>query len=99
MSIQTKIENYLNYVTGSVGGWPTNTNVAIIGNIDFIPKSGSNDVYINEINTNVGLYGTYNEQVDSVNLVSDYANEKVVQRLYMDTPLVQKKIHQHYNNQ
>ena len=76
MSIQTKVQNYLNYVTGSVGGWPANTNVAIIGNIDFIPESGSNDVYINEINTNVGLYGTYTEQVDSVNLVSDYANEK-----------------------
>ena len=26
MSVQTKIENYLNYITGSGGGWPTNTN-------------------------------------------------------------------------
>ena len=31
MSVQTKIENYLNYITGSVGGWPTNTNIGIIG--------------------------------------------------------------------
>ena len=30
MSVQTKVENYLNYVTGSAGGWPANTNVGII---------------------------------------------------------------------
>ena len=30
MSVQTKIENYLNYITGSAGGWPTNTNVGIL---------------------------------------------------------------------
>ena len=70
MSVQTKVENYLNYVTGSAGGWPANTNVAVIGNIDFITESGSDDVYMNEINTNVGLYGTYTQQVDSVDLVS-----------------------------
>ena len=23
MSVQTKIENYLNYITGSGGGWPS----------------------------------------------------------------------------
>ena len=30
MSVQTKIENYLNYITGSGGGWPTNTNIGIM---------------------------------------------------------------------
>ena len=83
MSIQTKVENYLNYVTGSAGGWPANTNVAVIGNIDFITESGSDDVYMNEINTNVGLYGTYTQQVDSVNLVSDYANDKGCTSVYI----------------
>ena len=73
----------------------------IIGNIDFITESGSNDVYINEINTNVGLYGTYTQQVDSVNLVSDYANEKgcTTAYIYGQVMMVQKQIHQHYNNQ
>ena len=91
MSIQTKVENYLNYITGRAGGWPTNTNVAIIGNIDFITESGSNDVYINEINTNVGLYGTYTEQVDSVNLVSDYANQKGCTTAYVYGHITGKK--------
>ena len=35
MSVQTKIENYLNYITGSAGGWPTNTNIGIIGGVDY----------------------------------------------------------------
>ena len=29
MSVQTTIESYLNYITGSAGGWPANTNTAI----------------------------------------------------------------------
>ena len=38
MSVQTKIENYLNYITGSGGGWPSNTNVGIVGGVDYILK-------------------------------------------------------------
>ena len=30
MSVQTKITNLLNYITGSAGGWPTNTNIGIM---------------------------------------------------------------------
>ena len=30
MSAETKITNLLNYITGSAGGWPTNTNVSIL---------------------------------------------------------------------
>ena len=33
MSVQTKIENYLNYITGSGGGWPTNTNIGIMAGV------------------------------------------------------------------
>jgi hypothetical protein len=76
MSIQTKIENYLNYVTGSAGGWPSNTNIGIVGGVDYIIESGSGDVYFHEMNTNCGMYGSYNEQTASFNKISDYANEQ-----------------------
>ena len=76
MSVQTKIENFLNYLTGSAGGWPSNTNVGILMNVDYIKEETTDDVYINEINTNCGMYGSYNEQTASFDVVSDYANEK-----------------------
>ena len=50
MSVQTKIENYLNYITGS-GGWPSNTNIGVIGGVDYIIESGSDDIYFHEMNT------------------------------------------------
>ena len=76
MSVQTKIENYLNYITGSGGGWPANTNIGVMAGIDYIEESGSGNVYFNEMNTACGVYGTYNEQTASFNLIADYANEK-----------------------
>ena len=76
MSVQTKIENFINYITGSAGGWPSNTNIGILMNVDYIKEETTNDVYINEINTNCGMYGSYNEQTASFDVVSDYANEK-----------------------
>ena len=36
MSVVTKAENYLNYITGSAGGWPSLSNAGIIGNIDYM---------------------------------------------------------------
>ena len=33
MSVQTKIENYLNYITGSGGGWTSNTNIGILSGV------------------------------------------------------------------
>ena len=30
MSIQSKAENLLNYITGSAGGWPNNTHIGIM---------------------------------------------------------------------
>ena len=76
MSVQTKIENYLNYITGSGGGWPANTNTGIMVGVDYILESGSDDVYFNEMNTACGVYGSYNEQTASFNKISDYVNEK-----------------------
>ena len=39
MSVQTKITNLLNYITGSAGGWPTNTNIGIMSGVDYIKES------------------------------------------------------------
>ena len=76
MSIQTKIENYLNYITGSGGGWPSNTNIGILSGVDYIKEETTGDIYFNEMNTACGMYGSYNEQTASFDLISDYANEK-----------------------
>ena len=76
MSVQTKIENYLNYITGSAGGWPANTNVGILAGVDYIVESGSGDIYFHEMNTNCGMYGSLSTQESFINKVSDYANEQ-----------------------
>ena len=76
MSIQTKIENYLNYITGSGGGWTSNTNIGILSGVDYIKEETTGDIYFNEMNTACGMYGSYNEQTASFDLISDYANEK-----------------------
>jgi hypothetical protein len=76
MSVQTKVENYLNYITGSGGGWPSNTNVGIIAGIDYIVENGSGDIYFHEMNTNCGMYGSLSAQESFINKVSDYANEQ-----------------------
>ena len=76
MSAQTKIENYLNYITGSGGGWPSNTNVGVVGGVDYIIESGSEDIYFHEMNTACGIYGSYATQMSMFNKMSDYANEQ-----------------------
>ena len=76
MSVQTTIESYLNYITGSAGGWPANTNVAIFAGVDYIKEETTDNIYLNEMNTACGIYGSYNEQTASFNLIADYANEK-----------------------
>ena len=76
MSVQTKITNLLNYITGSAGGWPTNTNIGIMSGVDYIKEETTDNIYFNEMNTACGIYGSYNEQTASFNLIADYANEK-----------------------
>ena len=83
MSVQTKIENYLNYITGSGGGWPTNTNIGIMAGVDYIKEETTDSIYLNEMNTACGVYGSYNEQTASFNLISDYANEKGCSKAYV----------------
>ena len=76
MSVQTKITNLLNHITGSAGGWPTNTNIGIMVGVDYIKEETTDNIYLNEMNTACGIYGSYNEQTASFNLIADYANEK-----------------------
>lgn len=73
MSIQSKAENLLNYITGSAGGWPNNTHIGIMSGVDYLVETGSNNIYFNEMNTNVGIYGSLSKQQTMFNLISDYA--------------------------
>jgi hypothetical protein len=73
MSAESKIENYLNYITGSAGGWPSNTNVGILVGIDYFIETGSNNIYFSEMNTACGVSGELSRQEDTFDKISDYA--------------------------
>ena len=62
MSAETKITNLLNYITGSAGGWPTNTNVSILMGVDYFIETGSNNIYFSEMNTACGVGGELSRQ-------------------------------------
>ena len=76
VNAQNKAKSLLNYITGSAGGWPSNTNIAIVAGLDYFIESGSEDIYFNEMNTACGMYGSYATQSAFMNQISDYANEK-----------------------
>ena len=78
MSIQeTRTTEFINYITGSVGGWPTLSNAAILGGMDYIIESGSNEVKFVEFNTNIGIVGSSAMQTGSYfNVIADYANQQ-----------------------
>ena len=40
VNAQNKAKSLLNYITGSVGGWPSNTNIAIVAGLDYFIESG-----------------------------------------------------------
>ena len=73
---QNKAKSLLNYITGSSGGWPTNTNVAIVAGLDYFIEESTDNIYFNEMNTACGMYGSYDSQSAFMDQVSDYANEK-----------------------
>lgn len=83
MSVKTKSENYLNYITGSAGGWPSNTNIGVISNIDYLVETGSNNIYFLEFNTNIGIVGSVSDQTSIYNSISDYANEQSCDTCYV----------------
>ena len=83
MSAKTKITNLLNYITGSAGGWPSNTNIGILASVDYLVETGSSDIYFNEMNTAIGIIGGLSNQTGSFNAISDYANEKGCSTAYV----------------
>ena len=73
----TQSIEFINYITGSAGGWPTLSNAAIIGDMDYIIESGSNELKFVEYNTNVGIVGpSYLQTGSYFDVMADYANEK-----------------------
>ena len=99
MSVQTKIENYLNYITGSAGGWPTNTNIGIMAGVDYIVESGSDNIYFHEMNTACGVYGSYSRTI-VFNKISDYANEQgcTTAYVYGQDDSRKRTLHQYKNH-
>ena len=73
MSAETKIKNLLNYITGSAGGWPSNTNVSILMGADYFIETGSNNIYFSEMNTACGVSGELSRQEDTFDKISNYA--------------------------
>jgi hypothetical protein len=74
MSAQLKTIEFINHITGSAGGWPSLSNAAIIGGMDYIVESGSNEVKFVELNTNVGIVGSAAIQTGSYfDVMADYA--------------------------
>ena len=73
MSAETKITNLLNHITGSAGGWPTNTNVSILMGVDYFIETGSNNIYFSEMNTACGVGGELSRQEDTFDKISNYA--------------------------
>ena len=57
MSVESKITSYLNYVTGSAGGWPNLSRAGVLASIDYVIESGSDDVKFYEMNTGPGWTG------------------------------------------
>jgi len=74
MSVQTRVKSFLNHITGSAGGWPSLSNAAIIGGMDYIVESGSNETKFVEYNTNTGIVGSAAMQTGSYfDVMADYA--------------------------
>ena len=74
MPVQSKTIEFINHITGSAGGWPSLSNAAIIGGMDYIIESGSNEVKFVEFNTNVGIVGSSAMQTGSYfDVMADYA--------------------------
>ena len=60
------------------------SNAAILGGIDYLIETGSNEVKFIEMNTNIGIVGSAAIQTGSYfDVISDYANEKVYTTAYV----------------
>ena len=59
--VETKIKSYFDFVTGSAGGWPTDSRAGLLFGIDFTIESGSEEIKFFESNTNL-----YSAQIQSI---------------------------------
>lgn len=73
MSVEAKVLNLVNYITGSAGGWPNLSRAGIVGSVDYAIESGSDDIYFYELNTNVLNTGPLSEQKAVYDSIADYA--------------------------
>ena len=73
MSVETKVLNLVNYITGSSGGWPSLSRAGIVGSVDYVIESGSDDIYFYELNTNVLNTGGLSDQQSVYNDIANYA--------------------------
>jgi len=81
---QTKTREFINYITGSAGGWPTLSNSAILGGMDFVVESGSNEVKFIEFNTNIGIVGpSYSQTSSYFDVMADYAESKSYDKCFV----------------
>ena len=76
MSVESKITSYLNYVTGSAGGWPNLSRAGVLASIDYVIESGSDDVKFYEMNTGPGWTGTSAERTTMIDKITDYAKSQ-----------------------
>tara|TARA_Y100001972_G_scaffold21160_1_gene25100 strand:+ start:91 stop:2769 length:2679 start_codon:yes stop_codon:yes gene_type:complete len=84
MSVQTETIEFINHITGSAGGWPTLSNAAIIGGMDYIIESGSNETKFVEYNTNTGIVGSAAMQTGSYfDVMADYAVSQSYDKCYV----------------
>jgi|TARA_R100000005_G_C4981701_1_gene191293 hypothetical protein len=83
MSVENKVKNLVHFITGSAGGWPDLSRAGIVGSIDYIVESGSNDIYFLEMNTNVGITGNISDQQGLYNEISNYASSQSFHTAYV----------------
>tara|TARA_Y100001938_G_C8065566_1_gene419977 strand:- start:176 stop:1579 length:1404 start_codon:yes stop_codon:yes gene_type:complete len=73
MSVESKVLDLVNYITGSAGGWPNLSRAGIVGSVDYTIESGSGDIYFYELNTNVLNTGGLSEQKSLYDDIANYA--------------------------
>ena len=68
--------------------------------VDYIKEETTDDIYLNEMNTACGVYGSYNEQTASFNLIQTTQMKKgCLGHMFMDKTIYKKvQILHHFNN-
>ena len=78
--VETKLESLSNYITGSAGGWPNSSYAGILACYDFTIESGSNNLKVFEMNTNINcnqmsnLYGNIYDEIARYAATQSYSD-------------------------